>query len=446
MDLHESGPIGIISEAGKTGATPGRMTIQLITPGWGSSGYYSAEMLEAAAKAKVFPAGLQMYVDHPSESEKWERPERSIRDLGAVLVSDGSWDPTRRAIVAETQVFSTFAGALGEMRDAIGVSIRGAGTSQHGEAEGRSGPIVTSLESMQSVDFVTQAGRGGRILEVLESQRPSKVNARAVAHGVSEATANDTRDALDTALTDKFGGTDTWVWVQDFDAEQVWYQVSTPDSADTFQLDYSIDDAGVVTLSDDSPTEVTRKTTYVPVSSAGGNTPTTESTPGVTMEITEAEHRRLTEAATALTAAEARATKAEQERDADRAKLAEADARKDATERAGKLLESVEVRNATKARIVESVVVGLPMTDWKLDVAAFESRVAARAASEATYEATLLAEAGAGTPSGEGGKPPALEGAAAAKAVEAAEAVLVKEFQAMGLSEAQAKTAAAGRG
>jgi hypothetical protein len=211
--LAEAGPLNIVQDA--TSARPGRMKIELITPGWGSSGYYSAATLEAAAKAGVFPAGLQMYADHPTESEKYERPERSIRDLGAVLVTPGTWDG--KAIVAEAQVFSAFAGALAEMREHIGVSIRAQGEFEFGEAEGRQGRIITALTEATSVDFVTRAGRGGRIIDVLESIRPSKVTARAIEHGISEATANDTREALQSALVERFGGDKVWLWVRDFD-------------------------------------------------------------------------------------------------------------------------------------------------------------------------------------------------------------------------------------
>jgi hypothetical protein len=66
--------------------------VRLITPGWGSSGYYSPQVIEAAATAQVFPAGLHMYLDHPSASEDRDRPERSVRHLAAVLEEDGAWD------------------------------------------------------------------------------------------------------------------------------------------------------------------------------------------------------------------------------------------------------------------------------------------------------------------------------------------------------------------
>src|SRR4249920_1591703 len=72
-------------------AKSGRLNIQVITPGWGASGYYSATVLEQAAQDHIFPAGTHMYLDHPTVNEQEERPNRSVKDLAAVLVEDAKW-------------------------------------------------------------------------------------------------------------------------------------------------------------------------------------------------------------------------------------------------------------------------------------------------------------------------------------------------------------------
>lgn len=233
---------------------PGRFLIQIITPGWGSSGYYGADVLEAAGKAKVFTAGTHMYLDHPTRTEEYDRPERSVRDLAAVLNEDARWDEGLKALVAEATVFGSFRTVLEQMADDIGVSIRAYADSKPGEAEGRHGSIITQLLEGISVDFVTHAGRGGAILQVLESAR------------AAEATVSDTRERLNDALRDAFGGDQRWVGVRDFDAEAhvVWFWSTTPDSEALFQLGYSMDDAGAVSLEGD-PVEVRIQTTYVPV-------------------------------------------------------------------------------------------------------------------------------------------------------------------------------------
>jgi hypothetical protein len=146
-----------------------RMRIKLIDAGWGSSGYYSPQVLAEAAKAGVFPAGTHMYLDHPSATEAMDRPERSVKDLAAVTTTPTTF--ADGALYAEAQVFGPFQQVLAEQRDAIGVSIRAAGTAEPGDAEGRSGMLITSLTEGISVDFVTRAGRGGAIVQLLEAAR-----------------------------------------------------------------------------------------------------------------------------------------------------------------------------------------------------------------------------------------------------------------------------------
>jgi hypothetical protein len=151
-----------------TAAGAGRLRVTLVTPGWGASGHYSPAVLEAAGRDKIWAAGTQCFADHPTQRDLNERPERSIRDLAAVLVSDARW--TGSGLVAEAQLLPAWAETLGkpEMAAAIGMSIRASAEVEMGEAEGRRGRIVTKIVEGQSVDFVTRAGRGGRY-EVLES-------------------------------------------------------------------------------------------------------------------------------------------------------------------------------------------------------------------------------------------------------------------------------------
>lgn len=380
---------------------PGQFDIGIITPGWGSSGYYSADVLEKAATDTVFPAGTHMYLDHPSESESQDRPERSIRDIGAVLAEDAYWDGS--TLRAKANVIGPYRDLLEQLAPSIGVSIRASAEVSEGTADGRKGRIVDRLVEGASVDFVTRAGRGGSILNVFESARVAR---RAVARGIAEATANDTRDAIQSALSDRFGGVDAdspWVWLRDFDDTTAWYAINDQ----TYQIGYTLSDDNQATLASGDPIEVNAKTTYVPVGSADGGTTTSESLEDnvAKIEIDEAEHRRLTEASTKLAAETARADGEKKRADTAEAKNAQTDARADASQRAEKLLEKADLSDVAKGRVLETVLAGLPMSDGKLDVAAFEARVTERATSEATYEAALLAERGAGRPSGLGGGP-----------------------------------------
>jgi hypothetical protein len=157
------------------------MEITLITPGWGSSGYYSTKTLEQAAKDKAFPAKTQMHIDHMTETARFEAPAGSVATLAAALNEDARWEPNwvdpetgvKGRLVAEARVFSHWREPLADMADAIGVSIAAAAETSQGEAEGRRGRIIEALvpDVLNRVDFVTVAGRGGRISEVLESAK-----------------------------------------------------------------------------------------------------------------------------------------------------------------------------------------------------------------------------------------------------------------------------------
>ncbi|MDN5931399.1 MAG: hypothetical protein L0I24_10110, partial [Pseudonocardia sp.] len=275
-----------ISEAGTVTTRPaasGNMLIQLITPGEGSSGVYPAEVLEAAAKDKVFPAGTLMFADHPGEAESYDRPERSIRDVAGVLVEDARWDGG--ALVAEAKTYAPWTEVLTEMHESIGVSIRA--YAEQGEAQPGRRPTVSRLVEGISVDFVTKAGRGGAIRQVYESAR-SRANliVRDATNPtnipvITEATANDTRDALHSAVRDAHGADETWVWVRDFDDTTVWFDVEASDEMATYAQAYTVGDDGTVTLADGA-TQVRARTEYVPVTADATTSSTDDAESGPT--------------------------------------------------------------------------------------------------------------------------------------------------------------------
>lgn len=276
--LTEARP-SLVAEATET---PGRYLVQLINPGWGSSGYYSADVLSEAATKGVFPAGLHMYADHPTATDEAERPGRSVRDLWGVLESPATVDPVSGALVAEARVFSPYRPLVEEMRDAIGLSIRAGGYAETGEADGREGPIITELTEALSVDFVTAAGRGGKVLELIESARvePREDVADALAEALPGGmTANDLRDALCGAVDKAFGGDGKYTWVRDYTDADVIYEAEGDTDRGTFRQSFTVADDGSVELGDDRQA-VVAKTTWEPVAEsapadqpAGGDAP-----------------------------------------------------------------------------------------------------------------------------------------------------------------------------
>lgn len=147
--------------------------IKIIQPGWGSSGYYPAEVLERDG-ARAFPKGTKMFWNHPTMSEEMDRPERDLNDLAAVLVSDARWDgngPKGAGLYADAKVFERYEKAVDDLAEHIGVSIRALGRAQEGEAEGKKGTIIKEFTAGKSVDFVTAAGAGGEIISLFEAAR-----------------------------------------------------------------------------------------------------------------------------------------------------------------------------------------------------------------------------------------------------------------------------------
>lgn len=154
-------------------ARNGSVPIKMIAPGWGSSGYYSAELLKRDGP-KAFPAGTQMFWNHATRTEEAERPEGDLSNLAAVLTATPTYQEHGAAgpgLYSEAKVFSPFADALGDLAPHIGVSIRGQGVVKAGEAAGRKGLIVEKLLPGRSVDFVTQPGAGGQVLSLFEAAR-----------------------------------------------------------------------------------------------------------------------------------------------------------------------------------------------------------------------------------------------------------------------------------
>ena len=146
--------------------------LKIIQPGWGSSGYYSSEVLER--DAPVYRTGTHMFWDHPSLSEEKDRPERSIRDLAGILTSDGRFNPNGSAgpgVYADAKVFGGYKGVLAELAPHIGISHRAMGKAKKGEAEGQKGNIIEQITAAQSVGFVTVPGAGGSILQMFEAAK-----------------------------------------------------------------------------------------------------------------------------------------------------------------------------------------------------------------------------------------------------------------------------------
>ena len=155
----------------------GTIPIKIIEPGWGSSGYYPAEVLERDGP-KVFTKGLKGFWNHQTATEEAQRPEGDLNALAMELISDARYlanGPKGAGLYADAKVFKPYQEAVNELAPHIGVSIRASGRATQGQAEGRKGPIVQALTAAKTVDFVTEPGAGGAIIQMFEAARPQQL-------------------------------------------------------------------------------------------------------------------------------------------------------------------------------------------------------------------------------------------------------------------------------
>jgi hypothetical protein len=376
-------------DASPVDGQPGKFLVQIATPGWGASGYYSPEVLEAAAKAKIFPAGTQMYLDHEMADGSGldERGNRSVKDLAAAFESDATWDGQKLSAVAT--VFSPYRKPLAEMKDSIGLSMRAWADVTIGSADGRTGTIVNELVEAQSVDFVTRAGRGGKILQVIES---AKADARAeFSKDLSEAMTalKESRNIgqwiesrLHLRLTcigdDMYG--DGFL-TRD---ERIALSGAVGDALDTFaeSLQASAPQLYQRDLWDDPAVlaaQVEESLNNVPVNPAGRNNNPREPIMG-TIQVDEADHRRVTEAAGRVPVIESERDTAIRERDEARAESAQLCESNAATERTTKARSIIESQSDGKAEFsaleIAGLTASLPLTEsGALDEAKFTATV-----------------------------------------------------------------------
>jgi 2'-5' RNA ligase len=267
--VHET---GVLSERA-TARSDGRWPVQIITAGLGSSGYYSPDVLERAAENRLVEAGTPMFFDHPSESERTDRPERSVRDIGGVFTGAATYDATGQRLVGEVQVFKPYRELVAEMAPHIGVSISGSATDiTEGMVDGRRVPVVEDLFAISSVDMVTKAGRGGQFMSLLESARAEvDRQADAAGAGVEEATYSDKQSALCDAVKAKYGADKTYAWVRDFDDETVWFEISGSKAEALYGQGYTFDATSGEASLTGSRTEVRAVTSFVPVGTSSAS-------------------------------------------------------------------------------------------------------------------------------------------------------------------------------
>lgn len=355
-------PVEITEATGSlTASKGGVMRVQIIDEGQGSSGSYPATTLETAAQDRIFHKGLHVHFDHPTVTEATERPERSVLTLAGSLAGDAEWNPTSKALEADFKPYASVYDSIKERAGDIGLSIRAS-------AEVEDDGTIAKIVAAESVDLVTRAGRGGRILDVIESARREiaernglEYTPRHASQPVTEATDNDVRRYLSDAV-DAYDTDGQFAYLEDFDDTYVYFRLSrwTDDGqrlAAEFRQTYTRDGVNVTLTG--QPEEVKPETAFTPTnpepdpSTATAVETAPTATTGGSMEIKEAEYQRLSKAAERVQALETERDTEKDRADKAEAALAEADRRTEAEAIVSAAFEGLNAKNL-KAELVES--------------------------------------------------------------------------------------------
>lgn len=141
------------------------VAVTIITPGKGSSGEYPPETIKKLAESPIWDSPVHMYMNHATPAERGSRPEGDIRELAGVIDGRPVIDDSG-ALVGRAKIFPEYRDFIRERAPYIGVSINASGIMAPGKDR-----VIQEITQVDSVDFVTKPGRGGKITAVLESSR-----------------------------------------------------------------------------------------------------------------------------------------------------------------------------------------------------------------------------------------------------------------------------------
>jgi len=154
---------------GKFIGADGIARVRLIEPGQGSSAYYETEQLER--DAGVFQDGL-VFIDHPGKKEQKDRPERSLRDLVGPIVGTPRYEANGKVgpgLYGSVKVAKHWQPFIEDLGPDIGVSIRATGSRVEKKINGKRVMVAEKFNPGAGFDFVTQAGRGGKMVPLFEA-------------------------------------------------------------------------------------------------------------------------------------------------------------------------------------------------------------------------------------------------------------------------------------
>lgn len=138
--------------------------VRLISPGKGSSGHYSAEMLNQYV-AEALPKGTLVYLDHTNgEDEDKRGGTRSIKDVAGKFVTDPIYEadaPEGAGSYTKIKFTKSVNSLLEDVGDAIGVSVE----VHDGKKDAKGNITEMRYTPLNSLALVPVPGRDGRVFE-----------------------------------------------------------------------------------------------------------------------------------------------------------------------------------------------------------------------------------------------------------------------------------------
>lgn len=196
-----------VVEAVKGEAVGREFDVMIIEVGLSQNGtYYPAETLK---KAVPLFEGADSFADHITKDEQQNRPERSIRDKVGKFTNPefGSFKmggKVREGIKARFHVVAPWLREVlkesveGGINDFLGFSIEGEGRVFLRTVAGQRVQYVDEIHKIRSVDCVTSPAAGGRIMQLVASDRGKGVDMDP--EELAKLIASQVQTALDSAL------------------------------------------------------------------------------------------------------------------------------------------------------------------------------------------------------------------------------------------------------
>ena len=158
--------------------------VKVIETGWGSSGYYGADMLAKYGPA-VFTEGTKVFMNHPSANEATDRPERDIHQLAGKLVSNAVFNEADQSLYADVQFYSHYAPIIVIAEGAIP----------------QDGDMIVKDQELDAFGHVKLSGIGDWLAKEIEAKTGYETRCTVLGH----IQRGGTPTAFDRVLSSRFG-------------------------------------------------------------------------------------------------------------------------------------------------------------------------------------------------------------------------------------------------